>query len=118
MTQKLFFVSIIALIYFIGIIIHKLKMYTQDYLILYEASIGEKEIKGRILRQHRGFSKRNISARELELLEIGITRKHGYDTCLITDIIKLKSSFGKGERPLSDIEIEMLSNKPGPRLMK
>lgn len=45
MTQKLFFVSIITLICFIGIIIHKLKMYTQDYLILYEASIGEKEIK-------------------------------------------------------------------------
>lgn len=96
----------------------KFQKYTQDYLILYEANIGEKEIKGRILRQHKGFSKRKISARELEILEIGIVRKHGYDTCIIIDVIKLKNSFGKGERPLSDIEVEMLSSKPGPRLMK
>lgn len=118
MNYKLFFLILLVIISIISRIIIKLQEYTQDYLIVYEANIGEKEIRSRIIRQHRGFSKRQISARELELLEIAITKKYDYDNCIIINVIKLKKSFGKGERLLSDAEVQKLLEKPGPRLMK
>lgn len=106
----------------ISIIYTILRNYRQDYLITHISYKDDKITNGRTLRQQIGFFNRKISISDLDKLEFELMKEYDLDSCVITNVIKLKENFfNKRKKEFStEKEIENLLNehRPGPRLMK
>lgn len=106
----------------ISIIYTILRNYRQDYLITHISYKDDKIANGRTFRQQIGFFNRKISISDLDKLEFELMKEYDLDSCVITNVIKLKENFfNKRKKEFStEKEIENLLNehRPGPRLMK